>query len=44
MLCKADVMGLEIFEDKWANSLWPTVISTPGVDRRNEAASCAHDE
>ena len=42
--CKADAIGLAMLVDKWASILWPTVMSTPGVERRNEAASCAHEE
>ena len=37
-------IGLAIFEVKWAKSLWPTVISTPGVESKNDAASWAHEE
>ena len=42
--CKADAIGLAMLVDKWASILWPTVMSTPGVERRNEAASWAQEE
>ena len=42
--CKADAIGLAMLVDKWASILWPTVMSTPGVESRNEAASWAQEE
>ena len=40
----AAITGLLRLEDRCERSLWLTETSTPGEERRKEAASCAHEE
>ena len=40
----AAITGLLKLEERCESSLWLTETSTPGEERRKEAASCAHEE
>ena len=40
----AAITGLLMLEERWERSRWLTETSTPGEERRKEAASCAQDE